>query len=143
MKPFNGFESKKSAGARELLPAGGYVAKILDAVEVPYDWGNVILISFDILEGDYKDFFKKDYKDRADAIIAAIRDHIRGLPSEWKDDPELIALIREAMGPKADDSEATKVLEKFESICIGGMVIADGRILVPKGSLLSTDRSVK
>lgn len=64
MKPFNGFESKKSAGARELLPAGGYVAKILDAVEVRYDWGNVLLISFDILEGDYKDFFKKDHKDQ-------------------------------------------------------------------------------
>lgn len=64
MKPFNGFESKKSAGAREPLPAGGYVAKILDCEEIQYDWGSVLKISFDILEGEYTDFFKKDYKDQ-------------------------------------------------------------------------------
>lgn len=68
MKKFAGFEAKKSGGAREILPAGGYVAKILNAEEVSYDWGNVLLISFDILEGDYKDFFATDYKgqDRED-----------------------------------------------------------------------------
>lgn len=68
MKKFTGFEAKKSGGAREILPAGGYVAKILNAEEVSYDWGNVLLISFDILEGDYKDFFAADYKgqDRED-----------------------------------------------------------------------------
>lgn len=61
MKKFAGFEAKKSGGAREILPAGGYVAKILNAEEVSYDWGNILLISFDILEGDYKDFFDADY----------------------------------------------------------------------------------
>ena len=68
MKKFTGFEAKKSGGAREILPAGGYVAKILNAEEVSYDWGNVLLIFFDILEGDYKDFFDTDYKgqDRED-----------------------------------------------------------------------------
>lgn len=64
MKQFSGFEAKKSAGARELLPAGGYVAKILNAEEVSYDWGNVLLISFDILEGQYKDFFATDYRNQ-------------------------------------------------------------------------------
>lgn len=64
MKQFSGFESKKSAGAREFLPAGGYVAKILNAEEVSYDWGNVLLISFDILEGQYKDFFATDYRNQ-------------------------------------------------------------------------------
>lgn len=68
MKKFTGFEAKKSGGTREILPAGGYVAKILNAEEVSYDWGSVLLISFDILEGDYKDFFATDYKgqDRED-----------------------------------------------------------------------------
>lgn len=68
MKQFNGFEPKKSGGAREQLPAGGYVAKILNAEEISYSWGNVLLISFDILEGHYKDFFATDYKgqDRED-----------------------------------------------------------------------------
>ena len=31
MKAFNGLEIKKSAGASEPLPAGGYVAKFLNA----------------------------------------------------------------------------------------------------------------
>ena len=63
MKQFSGFEAKKSA-SREPLPAGGYVANILNAEEVHYDWGSVLLISFDILEGKYKDFFAKDYKEQ-------------------------------------------------------------------------------
>lgn len=61
MKKFNGFEAKKSAG-REQLPAGGYVAKIMAAEEVHYDWGDVLLISFDIAEGQYQGFFASDYK---------------------------------------------------------------------------------
>lgn len=63
MKPFNGFASKKNTMAREPLPAGGYVAKILSVEEVQYDWGRVLLISFDIEEGEKKGFFDKDYKD--------------------------------------------------------------------------------
>lgn len=67
MRKFRDFEAKK-IGGRELLPAGGYVAKILDAKEVNYDWGSVIQISFDISEGPNKDFFKRDYnnQDRED-----------------------------------------------------------------------------
>lgn len=61
MRPYNGFEAKKSGGAREQLPAGGYVAKIMDAKEVRYDWGGVIQISFDVAEGEYRDFFRTDY----------------------------------------------------------------------------------
>ena len=63
MRKFNGFEAKK-ATARENLPAGGYVAKILNAEEKQYDWGCVTIISFDILDGPYKDFFAKDYKEQ-------------------------------------------------------------------------------
>ena len=68
MKQFSGFESKKSGGAHEPLPAGGYVAKILNVEEVSYSWGSVLLLSFDILEGEFKDFFANDYRsqDRED-----------------------------------------------------------------------------
>ena len=62
MEKFSGFEPKKASGGRELLPAGGYIAKILNAEEVKYEWGKVIVISFDIAEGEYKDFFTKDYR---------------------------------------------------------------------------------
>ena len=63
MKAFNGLEIKKSAGANEPLPAGGYVAKILNAKVEEYSWGEVLVISFDIAEGEYKDFFSKQYKE--------------------------------------------------------------------------------
>ena len=63
MKAFNGLEIKKSASASEPLPAGGYVAKILNAKVEEYSWGEVLVISFDIAEGEYKDFFSKQYKE--------------------------------------------------------------------------------
>lgn len=61
MKAFNGLEIKKSAS--EPLPAGGYVAKILNAKVEEYSWGEVLVISFDVAEGEYKDFFSKQYKE--------------------------------------------------------------------------------
>ena len=63
MKAFNGLEIKKSVGASEPLPAGGYVAKILNAKVEEYSWGEVLVISFDIAEGEYKDFFSKQYRE--------------------------------------------------------------------------------
>ena len=63
MKAFNGLEIKKSVGASEPLPAGGYVAKILNAKVEEYSWGEVLVISFDVAEGEYKDFFSKQYKE--------------------------------------------------------------------------------
>ena len=56
---FNNFEAKKSAsGGREILPAGGYVCKILKGEVLSYDWGAKLILSFDITEGEFKDFFK-------------------------------------------------------------------------------------
>ena len=63
MKAFNGLEIKKSVSASEPLPAGGYVAKILNAKVEEYNWGEVLVISFDVAEGEYKDFFSKQYKE--------------------------------------------------------------------------------
>lgn len=67
MKQFSGYEAKKAV-SRENLPVGGYVAKIMNAEEISYSWGAVLLVSFDIAEGQYKDFFANDYKgqDRED-----------------------------------------------------------------------------
>ena len=58
---FNGFKKEKFAGAREILPAGGYVGKILKAEVVEYSWGTRLQISYDITEGEYKGFFLKDW----------------------------------------------------------------------------------
>lgn len=60
MKAFNGYHAEKSV-SREQLPVGGYVVKILNAEEKKYDWGSVLEIFFDIAEGQYTEFFKKDF----------------------------------------------------------------------------------
>lgn len=62
MRPFNGYKPQKQGGTREILPAGGYIAKILNAEEKNYTWGNVLLISFDIAEGEHAGFFNADYQ---------------------------------------------------------------------------------
>jgi len=58
---YKGFEKKKFSSAREILPAGGYVGKILKAEVMQYSWGNQLKISFDITEGDFTDFFRRDW----------------------------------------------------------------------------------
>lgn len=60
MKAYEGFKAQKKV-AKEQIPAGGYIGKIMDCTEAVYDWGSVLVVSFDITEGEYKDFFRKDY----------------------------------------------------------------------------------
>ncbi len=67
MKKFSGYdEAKKNAdySVNEKLPAGAYVAEIL---ATRYEEGKAgasdqIVVQFDIAEGDYKNFYKKQYE---------------------------------------------------------------------------------
>ena len=61
IKSYNGFKPERTT-TRETLPAGGYVAKIMDATVISYDWGDVLKVDFDIAEGEYKGFFATDYR---------------------------------------------------------------------------------
>ena len=61
IRSYNGFKAERTA-TKEILPAGGYVAKIMDASVIKYDWGEVLKIDFDIAEGEYKGFFTNDYR---------------------------------------------------------------------------------
>lgn len=61
MKPYSGYAAKKSGNSREILPAGGYVAKIISARVDETRFGDRLVVAFDIAEGDYRDFFKRDY----------------------------------------------------------------------------------
>jgi hypothetical protein len=63
MKPYSGYKAEQSK-PNVALPAGGYVAKILKAEEVTFDWGNRLVISFDIAEGEHKDHFKANYNNQ-------------------------------------------------------------------------------
>ena len=68
MKAFSGFESKRSASGRETLPAGGYVCQIQGARVEEFSWGSRLVLAIDVIEGEYKDIWKRDYdnNDRED-----------------------------------------------------------------------------
>lgn len=59
-----GYEKAQPLTEQERLPAGGYVLKILGTEVKEYDWGNVLVVSFDIVEGEHKDFYKNNYKNQ-------------------------------------------------------------------------------
>lgn len=62
MKQFKGFDRNDIYRDVERLPAGGYILKIVDAEEVENSKGSMLLIHFDIAEGEYKDFYATNYK---------------------------------------------------------------------------------
>lgn len=62
MRRINGYQEATTYSDSERLPVGGYVLKILDAKEQKNSWGDVLVISFDIAEGEQKDFFAKNYR---------------------------------------------------------------------------------
>ena len=57
-------ENAVQVTAFEILPKGAYVCKIIKAVEVKNknNDGTHIEIGFDVAEGEYKDFYKKQYE---------------------------------------------------------------------------------
>ena len=68
MRKFNNWENVKAAGDFVALPAGGYIAKIMDAKEVTFSGRNGdfsrLDVSLDIAEGEYQDYYKNDYKNQ-------------------------------------------------------------------------------
>lgn len=62
IRAYSGYKAERSGGAREKLPAGGYVGKVLNAKVQHYDWGDVLVLVFDIAEGEYTGFFHTDFE---------------------------------------------------------------------------------
>lgn len=62
IKNYEGQKAEKKVLVNH-LPAGGYVAKIVSAKVEDYQWGSVVVVAFDIAEGDFKGFFKKQFDD--------------------------------------------------------------------------------
>lgn len=72
MKAYSNYTKGTPTQDAERLPAGGYVIKILKAEEVTYQNGGTGLkLNFDIVEGDHKDFYKKNYANQIE-------------PKKWK-----------------------------------------------------------
>ena len=70
MKQFSKFETAqiKTGSVFDPLPKGAYVIKIVKAKEEPNKSGegSHIKVAFDIAEGEYKDFYKKQFEAIAD-----------------------------------------------------------------------------
>lgn len=63
MKPFNNWNDVQAPTDRPKLPMGGYICQILGAKEKTTQSGKSMLeVSFDIIEGEYADFYRNDYK---------------------------------------------------------------------------------
>lgn len=65
MKAFNDYDQAKKEAqqtASAKLPAGAYVCKIKEVRYESSDNGDRIVLAFDITEGEYKDFFQKQFE---------------------------------------------------------------------------------
>ena len=66
MKAFNDYdEAKKEANrvATAKLPVGAYVCKVKEVRYEESEWGDKIILAFDITEGEYKGFFAKQFEE--------------------------------------------------------------------------------
>lgn len=62
MKKYGGYEKAEAyTGDYETLKPGGYICVIKQVVCEEKQYGHLLRISFDISEGDYKDFYKRKY----------------------------------------------------------------------------------
>lgn len=91
MKPINNWENVKPMGnSFETLPAGAYVCEIKQVVEKPNrnNGGSHLEVNFEVAEGEYKDFFSKDYRsqDREDKFWRGIIN--QNVPNESADNYE-------------------------------------------------------
>lgn len=64
IKRFGDYEQTKAYGNYEQLPKGGYVLRILDVKQQTNSRGEYLTIAADIYEGDYMQFFTREYKNQ-------------------------------------------------------------------------------
>lgn len=64
MKAFNNYENTQVISTQERLPAGGYVLKIMGVEIVTTDYGERLVLSFDVAEGEYKDYYADNYRNQ-------------------------------------------------------------------------------
>ena len=72
MRAYSNYQKGTPTSDSERLPVGGYILKILKAEEVTYsNGGRGLKLSFDIAEGEHKDFYKNNYNNQIE-------------PKKWK-----------------------------------------------------------
>lgn len=61
IKKFNDFEQTRAYSDSQQLPRGGYVCKIIGAKPEENQYGQRIRIAFDIVEGEYANYYQQKY----------------------------------------------------------------------------------
>lgn len=61
MKKPSNYDKAQEYAPVEKLPAGAYICQIMNVEEQTNDYGTKLILAFDITEGDFKDFYKKQY----------------------------------------------------------------------------------
>lgn len=64
MKKFNDYNETKTYREKERLPRGAYILKILNVEEVTNSYGESLVFSFDIAEGEHKGFYRQEYNNQ-------------------------------------------------------------------------------
>ena len=63
MKKPRNYDTAETITAGKRIPAGGYVCKIINVKEqVSQSGKDMLVLAFDIAEGDYKDYYKEGYE---------------------------------------------------------------------------------
>lgn len=56
-----GYDEMPVYEAQEKLPVGGYVLKVIKTKVETYTWGQVLVLAFDVDEGEYAGFYQKNF----------------------------------------------------------------------------------
>lgn len=64
MKAFKDYENTQVINTQERLPIGGYVLEIKGVEIVTTDYGERLILSFDVAEGDYKGYYAENYRNQ-------------------------------------------------------------------------------
>lgn len=68
MKKYDGYEQAEAfTGDYETLKAGGYVCKILKVKAEDKDYGTLLRIAFDIVEGEHKTFYNRQFEKKKES----------------------------------------------------------------------------
>lgn len=64
MKKFKNYDEVKAYREKERLPRGAYILKIMNVEEVTNSYGESLVFSFDIAEGEHKGFYQQEYNNQ-------------------------------------------------------------------------------
>ena len=125
MKKPNNWDKAQPITETERLPVDGYVIEILGAKEEAYEWGEVLVLRFDISEGNYKGFYQKNYDNQSGEDKKWKGSHRVTLPpSDSKEDDLSIRIFKSMVNAFEDSNNKfkfdwSKSIEQFKGLKVG------------------------